>query len=101
MMHGNKIIFNIPKSDQLLHYFISPFARYAMGMRITVDTPGGIPPTDQIVAAALLPHMSLNALQGVPGMIDAYIDLLDIKPEQKAAFTRYDSRVELIRNGLV
>lgn len=102
MILGNKMIFNVPKSDQLLLHFIAPLAHIAIGMRITVDTPGGIPPTDQIVAAALLPYMiSPNVLQGVPGVVNLYIDLLGITPEQKAAFTRYDSRVELIRNGLM
>jgi hypothetical protein len=103
MIHQGRTIFRIPKSSELLVQFITPFIYKNMGVNITISTPGGVPPTDILIAGALIPQMmSTGVLASTSQMIiDMYIDQLDITNEQKESFRRYDERIDQIRNALI
>jgi hypothetical protein len=74
-----------------------------MGVNITISTPGGVPPTDILVAGALIAQMiSTGVLASTNEMvIEMYIDQLDITNEQKESLRRYDERIDQIRNALI
>lgn len=102
VVHGGRLKFRIPTSNDLLLHFVAPFVYKSQGLDITINTPGGAAPTDAMVAAALLPHMlATGVLDATPKMqTNMFISSLGLTAQEKAAFARYDERVEQIKNAM-
>ena len=103
MIHGGKLVFNIPKSSDLLSHFIIPFILRSYGIDITMNTPAGAQPTDAMVAGALMQHLlKTDVLKHASNIqTEMFISTLELSPEEKEAFARYDERVNQIRSAFL
>jgi hypothetical protein len=89
----NRIIYNVPKSDELLRRFVSPLFAKSKGVDINVTGAG--------TAALIRPKMESDVLDSMPKSdSEIYISLLNISDPQRAAFKKYDDRVDQIREAL-
>jgi hypothetical protein len=83
----NRIIYNVPKSDELLRRFVAPLFAKSKGV--------------DILQADLRSRMEGNVVDSMPKSdSDVYISLLTITPDQKANLKKYDDRVDQIREAL-
>lgn len=91
----NRIIYNVPKSDELLRRFVSTLFAKSKGVDITTAAvPNG-------VDSDLTPTMQGNVVESMPKSdSDVYISLLTISSAQRANFNKFDTRVDEIRSVL-
>lgn len=82
-----KLIYNVPKSDEMLSRLVTPLFIKSKGLDVTA---AGIPTT---VASEIYKEMPASDR-------NTYVALMNMSPEQKAAWDRWDERVDLIRDAL-
>ena len=83
-----KLIYNVPKSDELLRRFVSPLFGKKSGM-------------EYANAAAALAEMQGETFKSMPKSdSDIYISFLRLGKETLEALVKYDERVDLIRTAL-
>lgn len=96
----NKLIYHVPKSDEILRRCVTTLYSKSKGVDIynaPVAAAGALPP----IPANYLPTMSGDLVDSMPKSEgDVYISLLNITPTQKEQLKQYDERVEKIRDVL-
>jgi hypothetical protein len=103
IIYKSSSIRNIPTSSELLSYFIIPLIKKnILKLDIIINLAPGIPISDSIIAAALVPHiLQIDIIQRIDSNIrDLYIESLGIRKEEKDSFARYDTRVNQLRDAL-
>jgi hypothetical protein len=93
----NKLIYHVPKSDEILRRCVATLYSKSKGVdiyNVAVPAVAGVP----AVPANYLTTMSGDLVDSMPKSEgDVYISLLTITPAQKESLKRYDERVEKIR----
>ena len=89
----NKLIYHVPKSDEILRRCVTTLYAKSKGVDISIGNPAVPGHITSIMSGDLVDSMPKS--EG-----DVYISLLTITPVQKENFKAYDERVEKIRDVL-
>lgn len=91
----NKLIYNVPKSDELLRRFVTPLFAKKSGITVPTNV------SRRINAKSLAKIMESNLVNTMPKLdSDTYIAVLDLTKEQEESLAMYDKHIDELRQGL-
>ena len=97
----NRLIFNVPKSDEIMRRLVASIYAKKMGLPLNATVSGGGRHESVRVAAAIRTQASGKLYNTMPkSESDAYLALIQLTPEEKDSLDRFDKHIDEIRAAL-